>query len=100
MSTNIVEKTVVKQKIKMPGKFKVIMHNDDVTPMDLVMVILITVFKKAVDEAEAITVRIHETENGVVGVYPREIAEMKQQDALSLAGMNGFTDFKITIEEE
>ena len=64
------------------------------------MIILMTVFSKTQDEAEALTMTIQKSDAGVVGIYPKEIAETKQDEAVTMATSFGFTEFKITVEEE
>ena len=64
-------------KIKEPKKYKVILLNDDYTTMDFVVDILIKIFRKNVEEATQIMLKIHETGKGVCGVYSYEIAATK-----------------------
>ena len=74
-----------KQELKKPRRFKVIILNDDYTPMEFVVGVLITYFNKTVDEADALTAEIHKNGKGIAGIYPLEIAETKLRQAMKLA---------------
>ena len=74
-----------KEELKKPRRFKVIILNDDYTPMEFVVGVLITYFNKTVDEADAITTEIHKHGKGIAGIYPLEIAETKLRQAMKLA---------------
>jgi len=66
-----------KQKVEPPRKFKVVLYNDDFTPMDFVSNMLQQVFHMAVHTAVAITLNIHNKGKGIAGVFSKEIAETK-----------------------
>ena len=66
-----------RQKVEPPRKFKVVLYNDDYTPMEFVVNILMQHFYKPQDEAMALTLQIHNGDRGIAGVYSREIAETK-----------------------
>ena len=85
----IEEKQTVKKKFKEPKKYKVVVLNDDYTPMEFVIVMLMRIFKHSEDQAFALTLKIHEQGSAVVGIYTHEIAEQKTSDAVSLARLNG-----------
>ena len=74
-----------KEELKEPRRFKVIIINDDYTPMDFVVSILTMFFNKTIDEADAITTDIHKNGKGIAGIYPLEIAETKLRQAMKLA---------------
>ena len=61
------------------------MQNDDFTPMDFVVAILMKVFKKSVDEAEQLMMEVHKKGKGVAGVYTFEIAETKVSQVMNAA---------------
>ena len=69
------EKVVV--KITEPRQWKVILLNDDSTPMEFVVSLLIEIFKHNVDSAKEIMLTVHETGSGIAGIYSFEIAESK-----------------------
>ena len=66
-----------KEELKEPSLFKVLLHNDDYTTMDFVIMILETVFNKDTTEATRIMLNIHNQGVGIAGVYTREIGETK-----------------------
>jgi len=71
--------TIIKPKTKRPKMFKVILHNDDFTPMEFVVMILETVFHKSSEQATHIMMAVHTKGAGTCGVYTYEIAEAKVQ---------------------
>lgn len=85
-------------RFKEPSKYNVIMHNDDVTTMDFVVMVLVQIFKKGADEAETIMLRIHSEGSATVGTYYKDIAESKTEYTMALARQEGFP-LKLTIEE-
>lgn len=89
--TEVIEKkkTAIKEP-KEPGKFKVIVLNDDVTPMEFVVAMLVSIFKFEEKQAVQVTLEIHNQGSAVAGIYPYEIAEQKVIDATSMARSNGF----------
>lgn len=91
------EKVVV--SLQPPKLWKVIFLNDDKTPMDLVIFILMEVFRHDEKRAEEITMEIHNTGSGIAGIYPHEIAEQRVVDATSIARTNG-APLKIQAREE
>ena len=73
-----------------PPMYKVILHNDDYTPMDLVVDILINVFHKNIDEANSIMWQIHEKSKAICGIYIHEIAQTKVHQVKTIAKANGY----------
>jgi len=82
------EKIVVKDKL--PGKYNVILLNDDHTPINFVIQILQQIFKHSIQSSEAITLTIHNEGAAVVGTYNYEVAEMKSVEVVNLSRSNGF----------
>ena len=74
-----------KNKVNRPPLYKVVMLNDDYTPMEFVVEILQNLFFKTHDEAITIMLQIHEKGAGVCGVYPFEVAETKTMLVMDLA---------------
>jgi ATP-dependent Clp protease adaptor protein ClpS len=68
------------QKTRKPPMYKVLIHNDDFTPVQWVAAILQHVFRKSGEEAMRITMQVHKQGVGVAGVYTHEIAETKVAD--------------------
>lgn len=64
-------------RAKRPRMFRVLIHNDDYTPMDFVVRLLETVFHRNQSEATAVMLHVHHHGQGVAGVYTHEIAETK-----------------------
>lgn len=79
--SSIIEKKNSKQilKIKKPPLYNVILHNDDVTTFDFVILVLMEIFNKNQEEATALTIQIHEQGKAIVATYPYEIAITKKQ---------------------
>jgi len=74
-----------KIKPKLPSLYKVIILNDDYTPMEFVVHVVQKVFNKSHDEATRLMLKIHTEGMGVCGMYPLEIAETKMNKVLNLA---------------
>jgi ATP-dependent Clp protease adaptor protein ClpS len=82
-----------------PGLYKVIIQNDDTTPMEFVVALLVHVFKHSEERAKTVTLQVHENGAGVAGVYTYEVAEQKGIEATMLARQNGWP-LAIRVEEE
>src|SRR5436190_1628986 len=74
-----------KAETKRPPFFKVVMINDDFTPMEFVVQVLKEVFRKAHEEAISIMLDIHQKGAGICGVYTRDVAETKADAAVTIA---------------
>ena len=70
-------KVETKKKLQKPSLYKVLMLNDDYTPMEFVIEVLEKFFGKRQDEATQIMLHVHQKGIGVCGVYTYEIAETK-----------------------
>lgn len=93
------EATQIKQKLKKPKKWKVILLNDDTTPIDFVSNLLESVFNHDATSASAITMLIHETGSGLAGIYQFEIAEEKAIEATTSARNANFP-LQVKLEPE
>ena len=91
-------KTKRRRQPQKPGKFAVILHNDDYTPMEFVVYALQEVFNHPHERAERIMMSVHKEGLGVAGIYRLEIAEQKAYETAELAKENQYP-LKITIEE-
>lgn len=98
-STDIQLDEKIKVRVSEPKKWKVILLNDDHTPMDFVISLLMEIFKHTSKSAEDIMLTVHETGSGIAGVYSFEIAEAKAVEATNLSRANGFP-LQIKLEEE
>lgn len=96
---NIKEKTDIELEIINPPMYKVILHNDDYTPMDLVVEILVKVFHKSVEEANDIMWQVHKKGKAVCGIYVLEIAQTKAHQVKTIAKANGYP-LLATVERE
>ena len=90
MSTDIKIEEKTSIKVSEPKRWKVIILNDDHTPIDFVIAMLIEVFKHTMDSATTVTMQVHETGSGIAGFYDFEIAEVKAVEATKMARENGF----------
>ena len=88
MATRQREDTVLeakKSKLKPPAMFKVVLHNDDYTPMDFVVAVLQTIFMMNREQATQIMLKVHREGMGVCGVYPKDVAATKVEQVVSFA---------------
>jgi len=99
MSTDVQIDEKIEQTVKEPSKYRVVFHNDDHTPMEFVVELLMTVFKHSSVTAEELTLKIHSEGTATVGVYTYEIAESKGVEATTLSRSHGFP-LVITVEED
>lgn len=90
--------TEKKQQTKRPSMYKVLLHNDDYTTMDFVVMVLQSIFHKSVEEANRIMLNVHEQGVGVAGVYPRDVAETKVLLVHELARKNEYP-LKCSLEK-
>jgi ATP-dependent Clp protease adaptor protein ClpS len=79
-----------KTKVKEPPLYKVLLHNDDYTSMEFVVLLLEKVFNKSTPEATRIMLNVHQQGIGVAGVYHKEIAETKMAIVHDLAQKNEY----------
>ena len=98
-STDIQLDEKIKIRATEPKRWKVIILNDDATPMDFVIAVLVEIFKHSQDTAKDIMLQVHETGRGIAGVYSFEIAEAKAVETTNLARTNGHP-LQIKLEEE
>ena len=89
----------IKVVVSEPKNWKVILLNDDVTPMVFVTSVLMEIFKHTEETAHEVMLEVHETGSGVAGVYSFEIAEAKAVEATNLARQNGFP-LQLKLDEE
>lgn len=86
-------------KVETPRRFKVVLLNDDFTPMDFVIFVLERFFGRSATEAERIMMDVHHKGAGVAGVYSQEVAEMKTTQVNTYARQNKHP-LKCTMEAE
>ena len=81
--------TITKDEITYPNRYNVVFINDDFTPMDFVVQLLVEVFNKTLEEAKDVTLQIHEKGKGIAGSYNYELAEQKKAEAVAISRNNG-----------
>jgi ATP-dependent Clp protease adaptor protein ClpS len=96
-NTGIATKT--RPKTKKPAMYRVIMLNDDYTPMEFVVMVLQHFFRKSHDDATQIMMHVHQRGVGVCGVYTYEVAETKATQVMELARKNQHP-LQLQIEKE
>lgn len=79
------QKEAVKQKIAPPPMYKVLLNNDDYTPMDFVVDVLVRFFNLDGEAAQQIMLTVHYEGRAVCGIYTAEIAETKVMQVSSYA---------------
>ncbi len=82
---SVAVKTRSERRTKRPRMYRVLLHNDDFTPMEFVVRLLQVVFHRTESEATAIMLHVHNHGVGVAGVYTHEIAETKVAQVHMLA---------------
>jgi ATP-dependent Clp protease adaptor protein ClpS len=86
-------------KTKKPSMYKVLMLNDDYTPMEFVVHVLEQFFAKSHEEANRIMLHVHQKGVGVCGVYTYEVAETKVNQTMDLAQQHQHP-LQCTIEKD
>ncbi len=99
MATKIDYELLDEVKTRYPKKYKVYLLNDDYTSMEFVIDIIISIFHKSYEQAEAIMLEVHKNERGLCGIYTHEIAETKVSQVIQKAQDNSFP-LKAIMEEE
>lgn len=82
-----------------PQDYRVVMHNDDITTMDFVVMVLKLVFFKPDADAESLMMKIHKEGKASIGVYTYDIAASKVRKTLRMARKEGYP-LELTIEPE
>lgn len=77
-------------RIKIPKQYQVLIYNDDFTPMDFVVEVLVDIFGKEEAAAVALMLEIHKGQYAVAGVYPKDIAATKAAQAVQWARREGY----------
>jgi len=103
MSVDILEDIKIDEKINHddlePSKYKVVMLNDETTPMDWVIEILKVIYNHSQETAEKITLQIHNEGSAIVGIYNYEIAEQKAIETINSSRERGFP-LQVRIDKE
>jgi ATP-dependent Clp protease adaptor protein ClpS len=80
--------TKTRAKPKKPSQFKVLMLNDDYTPMEFVVLVLKRFFHMDLEQATRVMLHVHQKGVGVCGIFPYEIAETKVNQVMDFAKQN------------
>ncbi len=80
--------TKTRDKPKKPSQFKVLMLNDDYTPMEFVVMVLKRFFHMDLEQATRVMLHVHQKGVGVCGIFPYEIAETKVNQVMDFARQN------------
>ena len=80
--------TKTRAKPKKPSQYKVLMLNDDYTPMEFVVMVLKRFFRMDLDEATQVMLHVHQRGVGVCGIFPYEVAETKVNQVMDFARQN------------
>lgn len=91
--------TKTRPKTKKPSLYKVLLLNDDYTPMEFVVHVLEKYFSKGKEEATRIMLHVHHKGVGICGVFPYEVAETKVTQVMDYSRQNGHP-LQCTMEKE
>jgi len=91
--------TKKKRKVEKVRRYKVVLHNDNYTTMEFVVLVLVKYFHKNDTEAMHIMLNVHHKGSGVAGVYTKDVAETKVSTVQSFARQNGMP-LRLTAEPE
>ena len=80
--------TKTKTKPKKPSQYRVLLLNDDYTPMEFVVMVLKRFFGMDLEEATRVMLHVHQKGVGVCGVFPYEVAETKVNQVMDFARQN------------
>ncbi len=80
--------TRTRTRSKTPSPYKVLMLNDDYTPMEFVVHVLQSIFKMSVDDATRVMLHVHQRGVGVCGIFSYEVAETKVAQVIEFARQN------------
>jgi ATP-dependent Clp protease adaptor protein ClpS len=80
--------TKTRTKPKKPSQFKVLLLNDDYTPMEFVVMVLKRFFGMDLEQATRVMLHVHQKGVGVCGIFPYEIAETKVNQVMDFARQN------------
>lgn len=91
--------TLTEIKVEVPSMYKVILHNDERTTFEFVIMLLQEVFHKSFNDSVIITTLIHEKGSGIAGIYTKEVANEKVHECMSISNAHGYP-LLVTAEPE
>ena len=86
-----------RKKVKRPDLYAVVLHNDDYTSQEFVVIVLKTFFGKSDTDARQIMLTVHHKGSGIAGTYTRDIAESKVAQVSDFARGQG-APLRLTVE--
>src|SRR5512147_1832850 len=86
METGVATRT--RPRTKKPSQYKVLMLNDDYTPMEFVVLVLKRYFRMDLEQATRVMLHVHQRGVGVCGIFPLEVAETKVNQVMDFAKAN------------
>lgn len=99
LDEDVYQEDKLKEVVKPPSLYNVILLNDDYTEMGFVILVLQQIFNKGFDEAFQVMLKIHTEGKAVAGTYSKEIAEMKVYKVVEIAREYEFPLKAITEKE-
>jgi ATP-dependent Clp protease adaptor protein ClpS len=99
MATDVQIDEKIKIEQKEPSKYKVVLLNDDFTPMDWVIDVLTKIYKYNISTAKQLMLSIHNEGSAVAGIYSYEVAEQKLTETITASRNAGFP-LDAKMEEE
>ncbi len=91
--------TLERSKLARPPLWRVVMHNDDFTTQEFVVLVLVTFFRKDETEAHHLMLKVHMTGKAIVAVYTRDVAETKVEQVSDFAREQGHP-LMLTLEPD
>ncbi|QIG47170.1 ATP-dependent Clp protease adapter ClpS [Nordella sp. HKS 07] len=93
-------RTKTRAKVERPKLWKVILLNDDYTPREFVVLVLMAVFRMTADHAYGVMITAHQRGACVIAVFTKDVADTKAKEATELGKSKGYPLFFTTEPEE
>lgn len=87
--SEMLDKQIEKQMVTPPKMYSVIFINDDFTPMEFVVMCLVGIYHKTPEQAQALTLEVHNKGKAHIHQYPKDIALTKQEQTTQFALFEG-----------
>ncbi len=99
--SDTLEGTIIEteKKVTEPPMYKVLLHNDDYTPREFAVEILVSIFAKSMQDAIQLMWHVHKNGIGLIEIYTYEVAETKIKQVTAISRERGFP-LKTTMEQE
>ena len=91
--------TLTRTKTQKPSMYKVLLLNDDYTPMEFVIYVLQRFFSKSAEDATKVMLHVHQSGVGICGVFTYEVAETKVTQVMDMARQHGHP-LQCTMEKD